>query len=342
MVEHESGLCWRAALPAGLPDGDEPARPYHSTLRLFEDERELGPAHAIHDEIRRNGRGRFSHWGQGLYFSTSDGSSPLANGRRYAVLLEPPAANERGQVMAAAAQPDPASLTREQAYAWGERLFALFAPDAKLAEFGRSFYRDAEFLGDYERFDRENYRSLDRKFALRELLRLALPLDGDAAECGVFRGASAFLIAKALTAAGGGKVLHLFDSFVGLSQPTAADGDYWTPGALACGVAEVQANLAPVATAVQFYPGWIPERFSEVSEKRFCFVHIDVDLYEPTWEALTFFYPRLVPGGVLVCDDYGFETCPGARKAMDAFFAARSEPVIHLPTGQGFIIRQAA
>jgi O-methyltransferase len=340
-IVHESGQCWVTNLSEAVPAGDSNDASNVSTLRLFEDEHELGPAHAIHDEIRRKGGGRFSHWGRALYFSTSDGSSPLANGRRYRALLEAPAADMRARILAAAAQIDPAGLTPEQRYAWGERLFALFAPEAKLAEFGRSFYRDAEFLTDYERFDRENYRSLDRKFALKELLKLALPLDGEVAECGVFRGASAYLIAKRLVAARCGKTLHLFDSFAGLSRPGASDGDYWQAGALACSLAEVRANLATVAETVRFHAGWIPERFGDVAEKRFCFVQIDVDLHQPTWDALTFFYPRLVPGGILICDDYGFETCPGARKAMDTFFADKPEPVIHLPTGQGFVIRQA-
>lgn len=340
-VEHEAGLCWWARLSDDTPEGDRVDSAHRSTLRLFEDERELGPGHSIHDEIRKKGGGRFSHWGRALYFSTSDGSDPLTNGRRYTALFETPARNEHAAVLAAAAQIDPAGLTAEQRYAWGERLFALFAPEAKLSEFGRSFYRDAAFLADYERFDRENYRSFDRKFAMKELLKLALPLEGDAAECGTFRGASAFLIAKALVAGKTGKTLHLFDSFAGLPTPGQGDGDYWSPGALACSLAAVRANLASVAEVIEFHPGWIPEKFDEVAERRFCFVHLDVDLFQPTRDALAFFYPRLVDGAVLVCDDYGFDTCPGARKAMDEFFEDKPEPIIHLPTGQGFVIRQS-
>ncbi len=62
---------------------------------------------------------------------------------------------------------------------------------------------------------------------------------------------------------------------------------------------------------------------------------------DPTADALAFFYERLVDRGILVCDDYGFETCPGARRAIDEFFADKSEPVLHLPTGQGVVIRAA-
>lgn len=54
-----------------------------STLALFEDDRPLGQAHAPHAAVRESGRGRYSHWGDNLWFSTSDGSDPRANGRVY-------------------------------------------------------------------------------------------------------------------------------------------------------------------------------------------------------------------------------------------------------------------
>ena len=84
--------------------------------------------------------------------------------------------------------------------------------------------------------------------------------------------------------------------------------------------------------------GWIPSRFADVSAERFAFVHIDVDLYQPTRDSLTFFYERMLPGGIVLCDDYGFASCPGALRAMDEFFAGRPETIIHLPTGQGMAI----
>lgn len=64
--------------------------PRQSTLQLYEDGKELGPAHSLHDDIRNAGGGRFSHWGNGLgngyiIFSTSDNTDPRRNGRTYSV-----------------------------------------------------------------------------------------------------------------------------------------------------------------------------------------------------------------------------------------------------------------
>jgi len=132
--------------------------------------------------------------------------------------------------------------------------------------------------------------------------------------------------------------MHLFDSFEGLPEPGAEDGSYWHAGDLACSEEAARHNLAGFSH-IEYYPGWIPSRFPDVADHRFCFVHVDVDLYWPTRDSLDFFFPRLYPGGMLVCDDYGFDSCPGARRAMDEFFADRRERVIHLPTGQGMVIK---
>ena len=50
---------------------------------VFEDGAPLGIAHSMHDVIRNLGKGRFSHWGTGVMFSTSDNSDPTKNGRKY-------------------------------------------------------------------------------------------------------------------------------------------------------------------------------------------------------------------------------------------------------------------
>ncbi|HEY9195267.1 MAG TPA: pectate lyase, partial [Mucilaginibacter sp.] len=67
--------------------GDSNTSPTVSTLQVYENGVALGPAHSVHADIRDIGKGRFSHWSNGLYFSTSDNSSPLTNGRKYTYTL---------------------------------------------------------------------------------------------------------------------------------------------------------------------------------------------------------------------------------------------------------------
>ena len=56
-------------------------------------------------------------------------------------------------------------------------------------------------------------------------------------------------------------------------------------------------------------------------------------------DAVEYVYPRLVPGGCLIFDDYGFPSCPGARQAVDELFANRPEVPLCLPTGQALVVK---
>ena len=80
-IQSETGLCSIAKVPGSILSDRESA----SRLVIFEDGHPLGPAHASHADIRQLGGGRFSHWGDQVYFSASDGSDPRTNGRRYTV-----------------------------------------------------------------------------------------------------------------------------------------------------------------------------------------------------------------------------------------------------------------
>jgi len=177
-------------------------------------------------------------------------------------------------------------------------------------------------------------REWDRAYLLDQLASAVFGFAGSTAECGSYKGLSSFIICRR-TQPGG--THHIFDSFEGLSRPDPADGTAWSEGDMAIGEDEVLDNL--IGFDVRAHKGWIPERFSDVDDEKFVLVHIDVDLYQPTYESLKFFYDRVVRGGLIVCDDYGFRSCPGARRAVDEFLIDKSEVVLSIPTGQGVIIR---
>ena len=81
-ITPEIGHCYNYQLGPLYPgDGVKDVPP--STLRLFEDGKELGPAHTAHVQIREQGKGLFAHWNTLLYFAASDGSDPRTNGRKY-------------------------------------------------------------------------------------------------------------------------------------------------------------------------------------------------------------------------------------------------------------------
>jgi len=84
-MRRRKGFLWTISLPSLLP-GDSIEK-QGSSLELYENGACLGPAHSRHETIALKGNGRYSHWEYNLYFSTSDNSSPVENGRCYTIRL---------------------------------------------------------------------------------------------------------------------------------------------------------------------------------------------------------------------------------------------------------------
>jgi hypothetical protein len=157
-----------------------------------------------------------------------------------------------------------------------------------------------------------------RFFRLVSLAEQCARLEGDLAECGCWRGLSSYLVCstlRRLDPSMTGRGYHVFDSFEGLSQPGELDGGAGSAGQFAISLEEVRRNLAAFPD-IAYHPGWLPASLAGLPERRYRFVHVDVDLFEPTDGAIRYFVPRLVSGGLLVCDDYNW---PGARKAIDDY-----------------------
>ncbi len=200
------------------------------------------------------------------------------------------------------------------------------------------WWQNAKFNRYLDAFGEKGGFNTHRRWMLGQLLRLVQKVPGDTVECGVYRGSSSYLILEANRLADVPRTHHMFDSFQGVSQPVSADGTYWKSGDLS-EPESVARELLRDFSNKHFYPGWIPSRFDEVANRQFCFVHVDVDLYEPTRDSLAFFYPLLSPGGVFLCDDYGSPFCPGATRACDEYLTAIPEKMLALPDGGGFFIK---
>ena len=200
--------------------------------------------------------------------------------------------------------------------------------------------------------DNDIYKEL-RFFSLMQLIKRALEsnLEGNIAECGCFKGHSSYIISSLIQEINPRKQFFIFDSFAGLSDKHL-DLDRPAPtyelsneeirlesGRFSCTLEEVQKNLAEF-NFIKYFKGWVPERFKEVSEHEFCFVHIDVDLYQPTYDALDFFFPRLVKGGIIVIDDYGSSLYKGATRAVDDFLSKSSCSIFYeVPMGSAFLMK---
>ena len=134
--------------------------------------------------------------------------------------------------------------------------------------------------------------------------------------------------------------LYLFDTFAGFDErdikaEQAQTGRKETTVAFSqTGVERALRTIAPQNSNVQVFPGYFPESAPLfLPDKRFAFVHLDADLYEPILAGLNFFYDRVVPGGFILVHDYN--SWPGARKAVQKFFKGKPETPIPMPDKSG-------
>lgn len=194
--------------------------------------------------------------------------------------------------------------------------------------------KDASAVAVIRELNRENRSLLTayEQYIVYSLVKAQRKLEGAIAEVGVYRGASAKLICEAK----GEKPLLLFDTFEGLPEPTAADRGIHRKHLYTCSLKEVRQYLHKYS-GIEYFEGVFPASAVQAPEQRYCFVHFDVDLYESTKACLEYFYPRMVPGGVMLSHDYSL--LAGVEKAFNEFFVDKREGIFDLPTTQCMVTK---
>ena len=147
---------------------------------------------------------------------------------------------------------------------------------------------------------------------------------GDFAEIGVFRGAAFRKVT--MLALQQGKIAHAFDSFIGMDEPSPADGTSYPKGKFDIGgpdeFVRLMTKVGIARELYQIWPGYVPACFASVPESlRFSFVILDVDHYQPTVDALRWLPARISDAGILAIDDYLPHTNSMASKAIKEFLA---------------------
>ncbi len=166
-------------------------------------------------------------------------------------------------------------------------------------------------------------------------------IEGDIAEVGVYKGVTAKLIHYYMP----DRILHLFDTFSGFDErdiiKEKMDSTLLRGQFSETNVEMVLKYINPVNRNIRIYPGYFPDSAcKENNHKHYAFVHLDVDMYQPTMEGLKYFYERVSKGGFILIHDYN--AWLGARKAVDEFFQDRPEVVIPMPdkSGSALIVKQ--
>lgn len=171
----------------------------------------------------------------------------------------------------------------------------------------------------------------------------ALRLDGDFVECGVNTGIlSRAVIEYVDFGARADRTLWLLDTFEGIPEQYVLPEER----ALVAGMnalygdclAQVEATFEAYSN-VRIVPGPVPDTLPFVTSERIAWLSIDMNNALPELAAVEWFWPRLVPGPIVVLDDYNFHGHEVQRWTLDALAARYGTTVLALPTGQGLLMK---
>ncbi len=195
-----------------------------------------------------------------------------------------------------------------------------------------------QFLDILKEIQDKTLLTPNRLFTLYQFAKVASNTEGDIAELGVYKGGSAKLLAKSFKEKASHKKIFLLDTFEGLPKHNE-ELDHHREGDLGdTSFENVQTFLKELDNII-LLKGLFSNTQQNIANNRFSFVHIDVDLYSSVLECCNFFYPRLSKGGIMIFDDYGYVSCPGAKKAVDEFFRDKADTPVYLTTGQCLLIK---
>jgi len=99
-------------------------------------------------------------------------------------------------------------------------------------------------------------------------------------------------------------------------------------------------NLEEFSAVAVFNKGHIPDSFTTTDNpEEIVWLHIDLNAAAPTKDSLNYFYSKLLPGGIILFDDYGFHDHQETKRVVDSFFRNKKVNLLHLPTGQAIVFK---
>jgi hypothetical protein len=213
------------------------------------------------------------------------------------------------------------------------------------------FMIDPAFVKAYQRALKSGSSELHIYWRIHVALwaaRAASMVDGDFIECGVNTGIISSAIMEYLDWNSLNKKFYLFDTFSGidpryLTEEEKKDGKLeYNQRIMDSGgytdIELVRKNFSQWDN-VEIVKGALPETLSRVKIEKIAFVHLDMNCAIPEYEAIKHFWPQMLPGALLLLDDYAFFGYESQKKSMDQFAAEAKVSILSLPTGQGLAIK---
>jgi O-methyltransferase len=167
-------------------------------------------------------------------------------------------------------------------------------------------------------------------------------LEGDFVDCGVNTGFCPRAIINYVDFAKLNKKYYFLDTFAGMDERYSSAYEmerhqklgYGKKGDIYEQVKETFKDFN-----VEIIKGAVPDTLPLVKSDKICFLSMDMNCVQPEVDALNYFWDKMVSGGMIVLDDYGYPGCIDQKLAHDAFAKSKNVMVLSLPTCQGLIVK---
>jgi O-methyltransferase len=168
----------------------------------------------------------------------------------------------------------------------------------------------------------------------------AAHLQGDFVECGVNKGGTAVMAIESLDR----KVFEkrrffLYDTFYGLDETISSCDELLNTQDIYSECYEEVKKKFEIYPFVEIVRGSVPQSLHLYAPNKVAYLHIDLNAAKPEIAALEFFWNRLVPGALVIFDDYAWMACAAQKSAIDSFLNPLGAEVLTIPTGQGLVIK---
>jgi O-methyltransferase len=198
---------------------------------------------------------------------------------------------------------------------------------------------------DIHKVDSLLWRHWIVSYATKHALKFAKSDNFIFVECGVGDGMSIFYTLREIST--DSKIcekskIHLFDSWGPMKKEDLLESELGSEDRYSeLELNATQNNLKEYDDLIIYHKGYIPKIFDENPESpdSIIYMHIDLNSTKPTIDSLEYFFPRLVSGGVILFDDYGWNNHKDTKHAVDNFFKDKSGSLLHLPTGQAIFYK---
>jgi len=201
---------------------------------------------------------------------------------------------------------------------------------------------DSEFSNLYNKIEKYTLLGKIKSYVLWELVKETNGLRGSMLEVGVWKGGSGALIGKQAEHGVDSGFLYLCDTFTGVVK-TGEKDTFYKGGEHADTTIEIVEKLfnSLKIKNMKILKGIFPDETGHmINDTEFKFCHIDVDVYQSTKDIFEWIWPRMVVGGIILIDDYGFYNCDGVTKFVNEEKMKPDRIVVNNWAGQAIIIKK--